>query len=210
MSSYQTARNEEVYLFRQKWRRGGDSNPRHPFEVKLISSQPCSATPAPLRSTLTVLNCINYKKFRFCIGDRYFCIVPDFVTTLNSHAINRSVQRLIRRMHIRHTLLDVAMPCQPCESPGVHPASTPPRQASVPKRVQHKLLLTNSAVRDSVQVRLINGIRHDMSYGRLLRRKNPTVRLFSRLLPTVLKYSTQPWGHGNDPRCCLCLCAGHN
>ena len=31
------------------WRRGGDSNPRHPFGVKLISSQPCSATPAPLR-----------------------------------------------------------------------------------------------------------------------------------------------------------------
>ena len=32
-----------------KWRRGGDSNPGHPFGVKLISSQPCSATPAPLR-----------------------------------------------------------------------------------------------------------------------------------------------------------------
>ena len=31
------------------WRRGGDSNPGHPFGVKLISSQPCSATPAPLR-----------------------------------------------------------------------------------------------------------------------------------------------------------------
>src|ERR1700674_1639337 len=32
------------------WRRGGDSNPRHPFGVKLLSRQPCSATPAPLRS----------------------------------------------------------------------------------------------------------------------------------------------------------------
>jgi hypothetical protein len=52
VSSYQTARNAEVYLFRQKWRRGGDSNPRHPFEVKLISSQPCSATPAPLRGII--------------------------------------------------------------------------------------------------------------------------------------------------------------
>src|ERR1700730_11687058 len=31
------------------WRRGGDSNPRHPFGVKLLSRQPCSATPAPLR-----------------------------------------------------------------------------------------------------------------------------------------------------------------
>src|ERR1700674_4519738 len=31
------------------WRRGGDSTPRHPFGVKLLSRQPCSATPAPLR-----------------------------------------------------------------------------------------------------------------------------------------------------------------
>jgi hypothetical protein len=31
------------------WRRGGDSNPGHPFGVKLLSRQPCSATPAPLR-----------------------------------------------------------------------------------------------------------------------------------------------------------------
>src|SRR5271169_1693949 len=37
---------------RYKWRRGGDSNPRHPFGVKLISSQPCSATPAPLRGII--------------------------------------------------------------------------------------------------------------------------------------------------------------
>src|SRR5580704_9760515 len=35
------------------WRRGGDSNPGHPFGVKLISSQPCSATPAPLREKLS-------------------------------------------------------------------------------------------------------------------------------------------------------------
>src|SRR5260370_8335896 len=34
------------------WRRGGDSNPRHPFGVKLLSRQPCSATPAPLRGPL--------------------------------------------------------------------------------------------------------------------------------------------------------------
>src|ERR1700756_3297190 len=33
----------------KRWRRGGDSNPRHPFGVKLLSRQPCSATPAPLR-----------------------------------------------------------------------------------------------------------------------------------------------------------------
>src|SRR5712671_5580763 len=37
-----------VYTKALVWRRGGDSNPRHPFGVKLISSQPCSATPAPL------------------------------------------------------------------------------------------------------------------------------------------------------------------
>ena len=49
------------------WRRGGDSNPGHPFEVKLISSQPCSATPAPLRgimsrkwSAKTALNATKY------------------------------------------------------------------------------------------------------------------------------------------------------
>src|SRR6266446_1313308 len=42
-------RNQLVLgAIRKIWRRGGDSNPRHPFEVKLISSQPCSATPAPL------------------------------------------------------------------------------------------------------------------------------------------------------------------
>ncbi len=37
-----------LYWCLKLWRRGGDSNPRHPFGVKLISSQPCSATPAPL------------------------------------------------------------------------------------------------------------------------------------------------------------------
>ena len=36
------------------WRRGGDSNPRHPFGVKLLSRQPCSATPAPLRGCYSV------------------------------------------------------------------------------------------------------------------------------------------------------------
>jgi hypothetical protein len=52
MQNGKNARNAQSTIFWKKileWRRGGDSNPRHPFEVKLISSQPCSATPAPLR-----------------------------------------------------------------------------------------------------------------------------------------------------------------
>src|ERR1700722_13912377 len=46
-----------------EWRRGGDSNPRHPFGVKLISSQPCSATPAPLRRLQSVLLYISCGSF---------------------------------------------------------------------------------------------------------------------------------------------------
>jgi hypothetical protein len=41
------------------WRRGGDSNPGHPFGVKLISSQPCSATPAPLREKISWPTCVD-------------------------------------------------------------------------------------------------------------------------------------------------------
>src|SRR5215469_3422254 len=40
-------------LMEKVWRRGGDSNPRHPFGVKLLSRQPCSATPAPLRGDVS-------------------------------------------------------------------------------------------------------------------------------------------------------------
>src|ERR1700736_6718978 len=112
-------------------------------------------------------------------------------------------------MNIRHALFDITVPCQPCESPGIHPTCAPSRQTSVPKRVQHKLLLANPAVRHRVKMWLVNCIRHDMSYSRLLRRENPSACLFSRFLPTAFKHITKPWRHGDDPQCCLCLCTGH-
>src|SRR6266567_9096931 len=112
-------------------------------------------------------------------------------------------------MNIRHALLDIAMSSEPRQSPSIHATSTPSRKTSVPKRVQHKLFFANPTVRYSVEMRLIDRIRHDVSYSRLLRRKNPSACLFSRFFPTLLKYITQPWSHGNDPGRCLCLCTGH-